>query len=886
MNNTLKILSWNANGLIRRKLELQAILDIKNIDVCLISETHLTKQSLIKFRGYKIYHTIHPNNSARGGSAVIIKENMEHHEEAKYQTEQIQSTAVRISTKLGPIIVAAIYSPPRYSLKKEHYIHFFNQLGQRFIVGGDYNAKNKSWGSRLDSTKGRELLKAVKELRCEFISTGKPTYWPTDQNKIPDLIDFFIFKNISSNFLYIDEILELDSDHTAILLTSSEHIIKKENSPTLSNKFTNWEKFKTILEGKINLSVPLKTVNQLDYEIDKFNRDIQQSAWASTPELKRNIKGNNYPEEIREIIREKRRARKKWHQTRASRDKTKLNNLTQRLRREIEEIKNNSINVYLRELSNEKSSDFSLWKATKNLKRPIMQIPPLRIGNGKWARSNDEKVHAFANHLSQTFSQDNDEHGSEDLPNIIKQDEEVIPNVKVAEVILELKNTNRKKAPGFDLINGEILSHLPRIAIVKYTNIINACFRLQYVPTLWKVAEVIMISKPGKPAHEVNSYRPISLLPIMSKIFEKLLINRLKPIIESKQIIPDHQFGFRNQHSTIDQVHRITNVIEKALEEKQVCSAVFLDVAQAFDKVWHRGLIYKLKKMLPKQFSQILESYLSDRYFRVKQDCSYSNLKEIKAGVPQGSVLGPLLYLLFTSDIPAVENNMIATFADDTAIMAVSKNYEESVNKVQNALCRIESWTKKWKIKLNENKSVHVDFTNQKIGHFQLFINNQVIPHADTAKYLGMTLDAKLRWKAHVKKKKEELELKYRKMLWLIGQNSTLSTYNKILLYKQIIKPIWTYGIQLWGCTKKSNIEIIQTFQNKVLRTIVNAPWFVRNEDIHRDLSIENVASEIKKFARSHEQRLLHHVNVEAIQLLDTTSIVRRLKRTKPYELT
>ena len=122
-------------------------------------------------------------------------------------------------------------------------------------------------------------------------------------------------------------------------------------------------------------------------------------------------------------------------------------------------------------------------------------------------------------------------------------------------------------------------------------------------------------------------------------------------------------------------------------------------------------------------------------------------------------------------------------------------------------------------------------------------------------------------------------------MYWLIGRHSSLSINNKLLLYKQVLKPVWTYGIQLWGCTKPSNVNIIQRFQNKVLREIVNAPWYLRNDNLHRDLEMEFVFKEIYKFAESHEKRLHHHVNVEAIQLLDNTDIVRRLKRTKPFEL-
>jgi hypothetical protein len=141
---------------------------------------------------------------------------------------------------------------------------------------------------------------------------------------------------------------------------------------------------------------------------------------------------------------------------------------------------------------------------------------------------------------------------------------------------------------------------------------------MRYIPRIWKIAEVLMILKPGKPPNKVDSYRPISLLPIMLKLFEKLLLIRLKSVITKKNLITDHQFGFRNQHSTLEQVHRIIEAIEQAIEEKEICTAVFLDVSQAFDTVWHEGLEYKLRSLLPKQYSDILTSYVRERIFNVK----------------------------------------------------------------------------------------------------------------------------------------------------------------------------------------------------------------------------------------------------------------------------
>jgi hypothetical protein len=119
---------------------------------------------------------------------------------------------------------------------------------------------------------------------------------------------------------------------------------------------------------------------------------------------------------------------------------------------------------------------------------------------------------------------------------------------------------------------------------------------------------------------------------------------------------------------------------------------------------------------------------------------------------------------------------------------------------------------KKWNIQLNESKSVHINFINRRFEYIPVRINNQKVLYANTAKYLVMTLDAKLQWKAHVKKKRQELDLRYKNIHWLKGRNFSLSLHNKLLIYKQILKPVWTYSIQFWGCTKPSNIHIIQRF--------------------------------------------------------------------------
>lgn len=365
----------------------------------------------------------------------------------------------------------------------------------------------------------------------------------------------------------------------------------------------------------------------------------------------------------------------------------------------------------------------------------------------------------------------------------------------------------------------------------------------------------------------------------MSKVFEKLLLKRLKPILDEFNLIPAHQFGFRNQHGTIEQVHRVADKIRNSIENKEYCSAAFLDISQAFDKVWHPGLLYKIKKTLPHQYYKILKSYLTDRFFQVKFQEEYSKLYPIEAGVPQGSVLGPTLYTLYTADLPTNETTTTATFADDTAVLATNPNPALASELLQDGLQKIEQWCQELRIKINENKSVQVKFTTRWETCPPVYLKNSELPQTEDVKYLGIHLDRRLTWKKHIQTERKQVGLKLQKMYWLLGKRSQLSQENKVLLYKAILKPIWTYGIQLWGTESTSNIEILQRFQSKILRIITDAPWYVTNETIHKDLGILTVKAEIRKTSQNYLSKLEAHPNPLAINLLDNSEVVRRLKR-------
>lgn len=348
----LRIIAWNANGLNARAQELDVFLRINNIDVALISETHFTEKNFIKIMGYKAYWTLHPSGRARGGTAILIKQNILHFQQEEIKEAFMQATIITINHGGAELSLGAIYCPPRHNIARNQYVSIFNKLGPRFIIGGDYNVKHTAWGSRLITPgKGKELLSAIEISGCEYHSSRKPTYWPTDINKVPDLIDFYISKGIASNYIEVEGIEDLTSDHTPVLMTLSTLVIKKKRKLNLTNKYTDWESFREKLDNLIELKVSLKTKQELEIQAGYFINSMREAAKEATPVLgEKVVQEVNYPMEIRELIKERRRKRRVWHRTRNIIDKREFSRVSNKVNRLIKEHKEACTENYLRGL--------------------------------------------------------------------------------------------------------------------------------------------------------------------------------------------------------------------------------------------------------------------------------------------------------------------------------------------------------------------------------------------------------------------------------------------------------------------------------------------------------------------------------------------------------
>jgi len=226
--------------------------------------------------------------------------------------------------------VSAIYCPPRYhNIKQKDFLDYFQTLGPKYIIGGDFICKHPLWGSRLTTNRGRELAKAIHATNCFPLSTGTPTYWPAD---------FCITHGISKSYMEVEPNYDLSSDHTPVIVTLSTTVITVPKTLKLHTAKTNWQTYRNVLDTRIQLNISLKTPEKVDVGIDELTTILQEAARQATP----SPRTNNITFDIKNIILKKRNVRKKWHRSHSPLDKTLFNQLSTRLKKKLKEAQNTS----------------------------------------------------------------------------------------------------------------------------------------------------------------------------------------------------------------------------------------------------------------------------------------------------------------------------------------------------------------------------------------------------------------------------------------------------------------------------------------------------------------------------------------------------------------
>ncbi|KPJ02068.1 RNA-directed DNA polymerase from mobile element jockey, partial [Papilio xuthus] len=431
------------------------------------------------------------------------------------------------------------------------------------------------------------------------------------------------------------------------------------------------------------------------------------------------------------------------------------------------------------------------------------------------------------------------------------------------EVEILIKNSRPRKAPGSDSITNRVTKLLPVTIIQLLVAIFNAAMTKGVFPSEWKDAVVIGFLKPSKPPSNPTSYRPISLLKTFGKIYERLVLARLRSFMDTKGMPIAEQFGFRAKHSCTHQVHRITEHILAKRQRGLNTGALFLDVAKAFDKVWHNGLIYKLYEYgVPDRLVCIIRDFLSDRTFRYRVEGVCSQSHPVRAGVPQGSVLGPVLFTLYTNDMPRVHGVELALFADDTCIYTSGRKPDAICRRLQTAANTLGAWFRKWRIEINPTKSAAVYFSRLKVTRLpSVTLMDSPIPWEDNVKYLGVILDSKLNFSAHVTRVRNRAAFILGRLYALFNKKSKMSLRNKVTLFKSVVRPVMTYASPVFAHIAPKQIHRLQVIQNRFLRRATGAPWYMRNSDLHIDLDLPTIAQHLKLASRRYFDSAVGHPN-------------------------
>ena len=387
----------------------------------------------------------------------------------------------------------------------------------------------------------------------------------------------------------------------------------------------------------------------------------------------------------------------------------------------------------------------------------------------------------------------------------------------------ELSRLKSTKATGLDKIPARLLKDAAPMITKPITDIINKTFLTGKIPRQWKEAKVTPTFKAGSKGNE-NNYRPISVLPLFSKVMERAAQVQLLQFMTQNNVLSMFQSGFRKMHSTETAVVHLVDQILEGMDGQKLTGAVFIDLKKAFDLVNHQCLLHKLEHYgVRGQSLTWFEDYLTTRFQRVQYQNELSSSLRLDFGVPQGTILGPLLFVTYINDLPlCLQSTSIGMYADDTVLYSTGTELNNIKNSLQEDLKRVDKWLTDSQLVLNQSKTKCMLFgTRYRLENTDIFVlqlQSKIIERVTAFSYLGIILDEQLSWKEHV----ENVCTKASKRLSILSRIRYCLTLNAAkCVYQSVIEPVINYGDVSWGELSASCCHSLQRLQNRAARIII-----------------------------------------------------------------
>ena len=877
--NHLKFATWNVDSLLTRegskKSMIEGLDSCHHFDLFGICETYFTNNTPDKDiaisgfsdKAFRADCKISEVDGARprGGVCLYFKEHLPIvNRPDLVLTNETVISEIRLGRK--KIFFILSYRPPSMSTigdmaaycsnLKDSFDKIARENPSLVVLTGDFNARSPLfWSEERHETMPGEKLSNFMLLNCLEQLISEPTHFPRDD--IETCIDL-IFTDKPSSFVDSGVIPSPDPKckHQVVHGTINfsvptpppykRNIWKYDRAdvPSIKNSISseNWEE---LFAGRsVDDMVSILTNKLLSIMSDNVPNKIitvydKDAPWI-TPEVKCAIKRNR-----RVFDRWKGSGRPEGGRARVQEVQIETNAI-------IGAAKESYINDLSDKLCNPKSSNNIFWSAFKRLlnNKKLTNIPPL-LENNNFITSFIDKANIFNEYFASICRPlDN---GST-LPPLIHSTHSRLSNVDFShESIIDIiSKLNANKAHGVDQISIAMLKLCGNEISKPLKIIFDHSMSIGKFPSAWKLANVQPVHKKNSRQLKCN-YRPISLLPIFSKIFEKLVFDAMYGYFVENDLISKHQSGFRPGDSTINQLLAITDEIYQSFENNDETRAAFLDISKAFDKVWHEGLLFKLKRNgISGKLYYFLSDYLSDRKQRVVLNGKESSWLPVDSGVPQGSVLGPLLFLMYINDLTDGISSSMRLFADDSSLFLKVRDIEETQSQLMDDLDKITNWARQWKMEFNPDiskQAIEVIFSHKrkKPVHPTLFFNGIPVKRETHTEHLGVILDQRLSFRLHIEEKIKKAN-KGLGLLRFLSKYVTRPVLDK--MYKMYVRPHLDYGDIIYHNQLKDSMQLLESVQYQAA-LIVTGCWKGSSKiKLYADLGWESLSD------RRHIRRL------------------------------
>ncbi len=817
----------NAQSLLSNLEEIKMCVYDRDIDVLCVSETWLqtnTPDELVSIPNYVIYRC---DNGRGGGVCIYTKKELKTHVITFPVTKQVGVEDLWVSVqsnKYPAVIIGCVYRHPKASIDSYEYLQdVFRQLcisKKNFYILGDFNCDLLVKGRKLSS-----ILKTLKLVQIIDVPTRITSTSAT-------LLDLIITNNRDS-ILAKSVVPQLISDHD--LIGIKVNITKPRRLPQIKTfrqlKHYNKDIFSEYIMTEYHSFSKIFNTDDVNMQVNIFNENFIKCLDQCAPVVTKKIKRPFSPwfnEELREIINKKNVTYNKL-----KKDRTNAL-LIEQYRHEKKQVKasiqSSKKEYYFNKLTTNKNKSTDKWKVIKEI------IPNQKVCQKGYNFDDVEtKAEEFNNFFS-NVGKNTYELTQESLTNSDLTCQQLSAvfcgnrNIKfrpqpvnVDTVILTIKNLKETRSIGCDGISLQFIRDALYVVVFYLTFIINTSITTGVFPQVWKHALVIPLFKKGD-QNSVNNYRPISLLPILSKIVEKIVSNQLLDFLLKHNLLSNSQHGFRPNLSTETALQKITDTIYNNMDSKIISLLSLCDLSKAFDSVNHSILLNKCAKLNVDSFW--LESYLGNRTQSVKLNNTISGKANVQFGVPQGSILGPILFSIYVNDISDyITDCTLIQYADDTQLLHQGhiENIHEVIIQAGTALKKIKTYFLLNGLMINSSKTQCIF-----IGSRQLcsripedvvvqFDGTSITPSTHV-KNLGLYMDRYMTFETHI----NEISKKVMGMLIYINRiSSYLDKTTRIIVIQSLVLSHIKYCLSIWGTTNSTLINKIQKLQNFAARVAV-----------------------------------------------------------------